>query len=347
MTPRTTRRRATTERLRRVIAASAFAALCGFSSSASPCGAFVSRDVKTVPSLAVEQTLLVYDEQKQLEHLIRQVAIRDPGPGFGFVVPTPEQPEVAKVAASPFEKLARAFPVSSGELRIVPGARGGGAAAAAAAPVKVLSQQRVGSFTAFVLSASDAASLKKWLSDNQFATSPETQAWLDHYVKLGFFFAALRYERPKAAAESGVTRAEVLRISFRTALPFYPYREPAHTPGIDPRDLAVWLVSPRRYVPVSLWRDAGGQAWKRPWLEHSEQRVPRADLSDLLGKELAKVLPASSDDLELQVFEDQKRDRRAFGDVVLVPAKSAAAPNLDLVAAGKLMKSLDPEYEAP
>jgi hypothetical protein len=40
MTPR----RATTERLRRILAASAFTALCGFSEAARPCGAFVSRE---------------------------------------------------------------------------------------------------------------------------------------------------------------------------------------------------------------------------------------------------------------------------------------------------------------
>jgi hypothetical protein len=329
------------------LALCSFVGLCAFSSDARPCGAFVSRDVKTVPSLAVEQSLIVFDEAKQLEHFVRQVAIRDPSPGFGFVVPTPERPEVAKVAVSPFEKLAKSFPVSSG-LRAA-GTRGGGMGGGAPrAAVQVLSRERVGSFTAFVLAASDAAALEKWLSDNQFAVSPETQAWLGHYVKLGFYFAALRYEQPERKGDQIAIRAEVVRITFKTPLPFYPYREPAHAPSAAPRDLAVWLVATRRYVPVSLWQAPAGSSWKRPWLEHSQREFARAGLVEMLQEPLAGLLPKrSADTLSVQVFEDQKRDRRGFGDVVLVPATATPLGTSNLPATTKLMKSLDPAYEGP
>jgi hypothetical protein len=352
MTPRMTPRPATTERLRRLVAASAFAALCGFSTPAVPCGAFVARNVKTVPSLSVEQTLIVFDEQKQLEHFVRQVVIRDPSPGFGFVVPTPERPEVASIEHSPFEKLARQFPVSSG-LRISPGARGGGAGSGApAAAVTVLSKERVGSFTAFVLAATDAAALQKWLKDNRFSVEPVLQDWLNHYVKLSFYFTALRYEAPQDKPAAGVTSAETLRISFHTPLPYYPYREPLHVHRPEPRELAVWLIAARRYVPVSLSNEVPGGRWKRPWLEHSQRDEPRADLAELLGEPLAKLLPQAAKagepaTLQVQVFEDQKRDRRAYGDVVLVPSEPVPRNDERLKAAGKLMKSLDPRYEAP
>ena len=44
----------------------------------------------------------------------------------------------------------------------------------------VLSKERVGSFTAFVLAATDSAALERWLKDNQLVVPPETRAWLDH-----------------------------------------------------------------------------------------------------------------------------------------------------------------------
>lgn len=352
MTPRMTPRPATTERLRSLLAAGAFAALCGFSSPAVPCGAFVARNVKTVPSLSVEQTLIVFDEQKQLEHFVRQVVIRDPSPGFGFVVPTPERPEVASIEDSPFDELARQFPVSSG-LGISAGARGGGAGSPApAAAVTVLSRERVGSFTAFVLAATDGPALQKWLRDNQFKVEPVLQDWLDHYAKLSFYFAALRYEAPKAKPPASVTLAETLRITFHTPLPYYPYREPLHVNRPEPRGLAVWLIASRRYVPVSLSLEVPGGRWKRPWLEHSWRDEPRADLAELLGEPLAKLLPqparaAEPAPLQVQVFEDQKRDRRPYGDVVLVPSEPVPRNDETLKAAGKLMRSLDPRYEAP
>lgn len=316
---------------------------------ALPCGAFVARHVKTVPSLRVEQTLIVFDAEKQLEHFVRQVAIRDPSPGFGFVVPVPEKPEVAKVKESPFEKLAKAFPVSSG-LSLAPGGRGGGlgtVGSGAGAGVTVLSRERVGSFTAFVLAASDAQALRKWLSDNQLLVPAEAAAWFEHYVALRFYYVALRYEQPAEPESADKTRAETLRITFPTTLPFYPYREPDHASAgpAKARDLAVWLVSNRRYIPVSFQQTRGESGWQRPWLEHSSDVVERVRVAELLDSTVATLLPGlEHDKLTIQVFEDQKTQRTGFGDVVLVPDAGASSMPLDWAKASKLMATLDPGY---
>jgi hypothetical protein len=326
---------------------------------ALPCGAFVARHVKTVPSLQVEQTLIVFDADKQVEHFVRQVAIRDPSPGFGFVVPVPEKPEVARVKESPFEKLSKVFPVSSG-LSLAPGGRGGGlgkVGSGAAASVTVLSRERIGSFTAFVLAASDAEALRKWLSDNQLVVPAEAAAWFEHYVALRFYYVALRYEQPAKPESDANTRAETLRITFPTPLPFYPYREPDHagappdrsnlmpdqaTPAPE-RDLAVWLVSNRRYVPVSFRDTPSERGWQRPWLEHSNEVVERARVAELLDATVAALLPGP-DKVTIQVFEDQKTRRTGFGDVVLVPDAGAPSTPLDWAKASKLMATLDPDY---
>jgi hypothetical protein len=336
-------------RARLAMLAAASALALSAAQPALPCGAFIARNVKTVPSLAVEQTLIVFDADRELEHFVRQVAIREPSPGFGFVVPVPEMPEVAKVNESPFEKLARNFPVRSG-LGLSLGSAGGrgGGAPGAAAGVAVLSRERIGSFTAFVLAATDASALQKWLTDNQLLVSPEAASWFQHYVKLRFYYVALRYEQPAQPEAAGKTRAETLRISFRTPLPFYPYREPEHAsaPSGEPRDLAVWLVSNRRYVPVSFRRADQGSGWQRPWLEHSSAEVERQRVAELLETSLAALLPRSPQgQVTLQVFEDQKTQRPGFGDVVLVPAAATPSVAFDWSKAPKLMASLDPAFE--
>jgi len=336
-----------------VAALCCWTAVSSFSAPAVPCGAFVARATKTVPSLAVEQTLILFDPEQELEHFIRQIAIRDPSPGFGFVVPVPEKPIVTKVKEQPFARLAERFPVQSGlGLGGIRGGGRGGGMAAAAAPVVVLSRSKVGSFTAFVLAASDAKALQKWFSDNQLVVPPEAEAWLGHYVKLGFYFAALRYEVPEKPADKGATRAETIRISFKSPLPFYPYREPVHPrPSDVERELAVWLISTRAYTPISLFEPgptpAGGAAqWQRPLDQRSSRQVARGVLAGTLSDELLQLLPPSAvgaaHPLTVQVFEDQKRSRAGFGDIVMVPQQQTALSSLFLERSHKLMASLDP-----
>jgi hypothetical protein len=78
--------------------------------SADACGGVFRRTTtKTVPSLQVEQVLAIYDPAKEQEHFIRQLAFRDAKEPFGFIVPTPSLPTVAKVDGSPFAALARQF----------------------------------------------------------------------------------------------------------------------------------------------------------------------------------------------------------------------------------------------
>src|SRR5262249_43589386 len=86
------------------------------------------------PSLAYEQTLIVYDAERRREHFVREVVFSASREPFGFVVPTPSRPEVAKVKKSPFPKLRDEFPFR----RPHPGGR-----VAAAGTVEVLLQDSV------------------------------------------------------------------------------------------------------------------------------------------------------------------------------------------------------------
>lgn len=348
-------------------------ALCSPSPTADACGGFFAkRSLKqvTVPSLQVEQVLILHDPDTEQEHFIRELVFRDADEPFGFIVPTPSLPTVAKVATPPFSKLSRLYPPEemlalSG---IGLGGFGRGSGGGGRPAVAVLSEQRVGSFTAFVLAANDAGALKKWLDDNALVSTPKSDAWLAHYVQSGFFFVAFRYERPAGKPSLGM-KSETVRISFSTPLPYYPYKEPEHEqiPEDRRRVLTVWLASHERHVPVALRERGAARGWQRPWLEAlTHPSALRRPLTEILGAELGGLLPAGrqeplpvADNLEakaevngddrwlvVQTFEDQKFDRGGWGDVVLVPESPRhGVTDAWLQRAQKLMAVLEPSLE--
>lgn len=322
------------------------------------CGGFFSpraTEGNRRPSLAYEQTLIVFDADKKREHFVREVVFRAAQDPFGFVVPTPARPEVGAVKSSPFEALRTDFPFQAapkGALRL--GASGGGASRGmAGGGVEVLEIVTVGSFTAFVLAATDGQALAGWLAKNGFASTKETDAWLAHYVKLKFYYVAMRYEPPKAAKNTKSprepsTKAETIRISFDTPLPYYPYLEPlpAAQPTVRPeRLLDVWLVSRDPLVPVATHEQDGKLRWVRP-LATGERYTGdnRAQLQRALGA-ASKILPPAAggqSELGVQRFMDQKRTRVGFGDIVFVPANQRAFDAATRSQLAALLPLLDP-----
>ena len=250
----------------------ALLAMPSFAPRAEACGGFFSRAAEGTrrPSLAYEQMLIVFDAAKRREHFVREVVFRTAREPFGFVVPAPARPEVAAVKKSPFADLRKSFPFEPPTKGFRLGGMGGGMPAGAVG-VQVLEVSKVGSFTAFVLAADDAKALAGWLSKNGFSSTPQADSWLAHYVKLKFYYVAMRYEPPSQAADAGTaeprTASETMRISFDTPLPYYPYFEPDPAPQSPPREprlLDVWLVSKDAYVPVSAQTQGARVHWVRP-----------------------------------------------------------------------------------
>jgi hypothetical protein len=316
--------------------------LCALSSAdALACGMFVPRSLEdTVPAIQQEQVLIVYDQQKQLEHFVREVSFEAGNTEFGFIVPTPKKPEVA-AAKSPFKALREAYPFEHKHARDfggAPGSRGIGAAEGGAPPVAVLSVQRVGKFTAFVLSATDAGALEKWLSDNRFQVPEKSRAWLDHYVALGFFHVAFRYDPPDAKqAERGLT-SETVRISFSAPFPYYPYMEPVGSRTTRGRLLSVWFVSDTEMRPVAARERVGRVEHWRPWRAGLRYEAP-ADLGTKLGA-LSKLLPKGK--LVMQTYRDLKSSREGWGDVLLVPKQPTPLGDAALADRRWLLPVLDP-----
>lgn len=327
----------------------AIAVVVALASAAVPaaraCGAFFSRrDLEAArrPSLAFEQALIVWDETSRREHFIREVAFRRTSEPFGFVVPTPSLPEVAAVAKSPFPTLRADFPYEGPRGWAPPGS-GTGQGFGRGRGVEVLGVKKVGSFTSFVLAATDAAALTGWLKRNAFETSPTTDRWLAHYVAQRFHFVAMRHEPPPAGKAPPLrTSSETIRISFDTPAPFYPYREPAPVGPRrqEPRMLEVWLVTDRLRIPVAVRALGGAIDWARPLAEgHRHEGADRALLEQALGKDAA-ILPAGT--LHVQRFIDQKRSREGWGDVVFVPQDPLPPAMARMPALERLLSTVDP-----
>lgn len=291
---------------------------------ADACGAFFAR--KSVPeasrpSLSLERVLIVFDPAKKEEHFMREVVFRGSKEKFGFVVPTPTRPTVAEVKKPPFDELERRYPFAR-EVELEK-ARGGskGAPGGGAPQVIVLEVKYLGSFAAFVLQATDDKALAKWLADNEFTSTPESDRWLAEYVKRGFYYVAFRYE-PTLDTKAGddSLRAQSVRVTFPTPVAFYPYREPDHPASADRKLRAVelWVASPSALVPVAVTDDRGPPTWVRPFREglRSTDQDPKA-MAGTLGDDLAKLLPPGP--LVVQPFQDQKTTRAGYGDVVFLP----------------------------
>lgn len=313
---------------------------------AHACGGFFGPPAEGArfPSLGYEQTLLVHDPATEKEHFIREVTFDNASTSFGFVVPTPTRPEVAKVEKSPFDKLRTTFPFA-----VEPMATGGGgppgaraaSAGGGAPPVQVLEVKQIGSFTAFVLKAEDAGALQDWLRKNKLTSTKEADRWLAHYVTQKFFWVAMRYDGAKKGAPPKLT-SETVRISFSTPAPYYPYYEPDPAPGQDPlprRLMDLWVISPEAVTPVAVYKDSATRtsSWVRPLREgHPWSNVP----ADTLAPALAALIPKGS---HVQTFQDQKVSRMGYGDILFAPASAPAdaaarAGKLDAIAA-----VLDPE----
>jgi hypothetical protein len=340
-------------RRRGAVAAAALVAALGCSavvaSDADACGMFVpSLDQlrSTLPRLAVEQVLILHDPDTKTEHFIREIRVDRGAQSFGFVVPVPGKPEVARVEKEPFTALRAELPIDAPRDPNGPpggaskgGAEGGGG-------VTVLSEQRIGNFTTFVLAATSGGGLEKWLADNRFGAPPLARGWIEHYVRNAFYFVAFRYDPPKDAPATGIT-GETVRISFPTPVPYYPYLEPRHeAPSRDERALAVWFASRDAMHPIVGVSHADGTSKIEQYAlpPHASYEKSRAKLEKALGPELAKLLPKG--ELVVNTYQDLRRDRSGRGDVLFVPDTAQKLDEAALKERARFLPLLDPSLEA-
>jgi hypothetical protein len=191
--------------------------------------------------VATETAIIVWDEPARTQHFIRTASFSTTSAEFGFLVPTPTEPELAEASADGFRALeAATAPRTVVEYRNPELGCGAPRSATfdqvgAALPgeVQVLGRQRVGMFEAAKLKADDPKALHRWLADNGYDARPELERWLEVYTDNKWIVTAFKVAadvkeppavpgRPAPLSVAG----SVVRMSFQTDRPFFPYREP-------------------------------------------------------------------------------------------------------------------------
>lgn len=271
------------------------------------------------PVVNADQTvILLWDPATKTEHLIRRASFQSDADDFGFLVPTPTQPELNESGNEAFPVLQKITEPERQKVRRPSGSVGCGCAAGkprgapGAAAVRVLQEKLVAGFKAVVLEADSADVLVHWLKDNGYAFSPEVQAWAKPYVESGWKITALKVAKPSENEGKRVT-ASALRLTFKTDRPLFPYREPnpekaAAALGARNRLLRIYFVSDVKYEG----KMAGDPGWTgRVAWAGKLQAEQRANTLTLLN------LPRTTGPAEwwLTEFEDDWPYRSAPADV--------------------------------
>lgn len=214
-----------------------------------------------------EEALIVWDAKTKTQHFIRRAAFDTQAKDFGFLVPTPEKPELAEADDSVFFRLAQAIapkvewkvehPLELGSWLFGMMLRGAKSEAAIAS-VDVLAVARVAGFDAVVLQANDADAMAGWLEKHGYEFGPDLRDWLDPYVKASWKITAFKIAKDASGRTLPELGTEAVRMSFKAEQPYFPYREPASQRATIPasadplangersRKLRVYLVAPGR-----------------------------------------------------------------------------------------------------
>lgn len=212
------------------------------------------------PVVNADQTvILLWDAATKTQHFVRRATFKSQADDFGFLVPTPAQPELAESGddAFPFlQKLTEPERKKMARPSQGCGCTRGLSKSSAVAPapqVTVLEEKTVAGFQASVLDAKSAKDLVAWLKDHGYAFSPEVEAWAKPYVDGGWKITALRVAKDPAIREQAKVAAASLRLSFKTEQPLFPYREPesaaaAGALGATDRLLRIYFIGDARYA---------------------------------------------------------------------------------------------------
>ncbi len=244
-----------------------------------------------------EAAYIVWDEQAKTEHFIRRATFAGTSGDFGFLVPTPNRPQLEVADEHLFDTL-QSVTAARYEYQTIDryvqkdfgfgclGARPDASAvkesmpASCAGGVQVLEQKRVGDYDAAVLTfrrepgedaAGGAAELSKWFAKHGYQSSPALAKWLEKYVQDEWCMTAFKIASgaaPAARSTHDALIAKPIRMSFKADQPFYPYREPeAEVPagGHAPRTLRVFLAAPARFAgKLGAGEWPGRTVWSGP-----------------------------------------------------------------------------------
>jgi hypothetical protein len=273
---------------------------------------------------ADQSVIIIWDAANKTQHFIRRASFKAEADDFGFLVPSPTQPELAEAGDEAFPYLGQ---LTAPEIIKAPRGMGMGCGCSAAmkdaapgrAPsVTVLEEKSVAGFHAAVLETKSATALVQWLKDHDYAYSPQVEAWARPYVEAGWKITALKVAKDKGEKDKRTVTASSLRMSFKTDRPLFPYREP------DYKNTAEALGAKRRMLRIFFLADARYQGELTKDHSWSGQAVWAGKLAAADRKKLLEQLklPETTGPAEwyLTEFEDQWVYQLAPADVYFARA---------------------------
>src|SRR5262245_17088053 len=168
------------------------------------------------PVVNADQTVIIlWDAATKTQPFIRQASFKGDADDFGFLVPSPTQPELAEAGDDAFPYLRK---LTEPEVKRVPRSLGISCGCSTAIPdeslsapgrsaVKVLEEKLVAGFNAAVLETRSESALVKWLQDNGYAFSPEVADWAKPYVEAGWKITALKVAKAKDSFDKKTSAA--------------------------------------------------------------------------------------------------------------------------------------------
>ncbi len=230
---------------------------------------------------ADQTVILLWDAEAGVEHFIRQADFRGNDREFGFIVPTPAEPELAESGSEAFPILAR---LTAPLVKSSGGGMSMGCAASgpstAGAQVQIVQEKRFAGFDAVVLRAESGRALGDWLRDHDYANSPELQDWAQPYIAKQWFFTAMKIAKSADQPADLTVRAAALRLSFKTDRPLFPYREPDYKGrnellGAKTRLLRLFVIAEERQTGHFEQDDSwtGQVTWAGPIGPRDQKRL--------------------------------------------------------------------------
>jgi hypothetical protein len=208
------------------------------------------------PVMNADQTVIfLWDAANKTEHFIRRASFKSEADDFGFLVPTPSQPDLQESGDEAFPYLQKLTEPERKRESRPSGGIGCGCSDTKKDfrdGVRVVDEKRVAGFNAVVLEAQSADALTDWLKDHGYAYSPEVSAWAKPYMEAGWKITALKVAKSGDSRAGQDVAASALRMSFQTDRPLFPYREPdpespAAALGARSRLLRIYLLAEARY----------------------------------------------------------------------------------------------------
>jgi hypothetical protein len=173
-----------------------------------------------------EKALVIWDEAKKTEHLVRALGLKGDAETFGVFIPTPSVPTIAKESDDVIDHVGKLF---------VP----------AAGTTATVQRTQLGEYEAVTLKAGDERALGDWLAKNRFVDKLVLRNWVKTYAAKGWYLTAIR----STSKGAGDRQLEIpaIRLSFKADAPVFPYAEAA----LDDADEAAYRA---KYNPHQPYR---------------------------------------------------------------------------------------------